>query len=82
MPKGDTNYKIFLDVIEVNASDKMRQALSSATKCPMDCHMALNRNAIPLLQGIAHLPDMERECNNLIHQVQTNGLIVICPNAK
>ena len=73
------NYKVFVDLIEVNVSQDLRKAISAATGAPIDTHMLLSRECIPLLQGISHSQERFKECATLMHQVQTNGLVVICP---
>lgn len=80
MSNHDT-HKVYLDIVEMNASQAMRLALHKATDVPLDCHAMLDRKCIPLLQGISHQPELAKEAKDLIHHVSINGLIIICPRS-
>ena len=79
---GRDQGKVFLDVVCVNTTNAMRESLCRATGGSPDTHMLLDRSAIPVLQGIegaANKDDLRRECKAIAIQIQTNGIIILCP---
>lgn len=81
---GRNPERVYVDCVECNASQALRQAISTATGASMDTHMLLDRSTLGLLQGIEGVApeDLKREAKTLAHQVQTNGIVILCPNSK
>lgn len=70
-----------IDIVEVNVSHSLRDAIAAASRSPKTCHLALDINAVPLLQGIGTRNDLtKRECDVLIKTIYDNGMIVLCPH--
>lgn len=72
-----------IDVVEVNVSKSLRDAIAKATKSPADCHLLLSLTTIPVLQGIGTRNDLfARECSVLIKTIYDNGHAVLCPGPE